>query len=75
MRYPSATRDELTAPAEKFRVLGVNVEDNCGEIYVVGDFESMSTAEQIAVQTAGIGSPVYIYNDRAELIVRYGSWH
>ena len=75
MRYPKATRTALTAPTGKFRVLGVVVEEDSADVYTVGDFSSVATAEQAAMQRAGIGSPVYVYDDKAKLIVRYGSWH
>ena len=75
IRYPKATRADLTAPTSQFRVLGVILERNCAEIYVIGDFPCISAAERAAMQRAGVGSPVYVYNDKADLVVRYGSWH
>jgi hypothetical protein len=39
------------------------------------DFDSLTGAQQVAKQNAGTGRPVFIYNDQAKLIVRYGSWH
>jgi hypothetical protein len=56
-------------------VLAVDVETDPTTIYAIGDFGSFVAAEEAAAQNAGIGKPVYIYNDSAELIVRYGSWH
>ena len=75
MRYPKATRKDLTAPASKFRVLGVIVQEESAEIFVIGDFPTVNAAEEAAARRASIGSPVYVYNDRAELLVRLGSWH
>ncbi len=75
MRYPKATKEELTAPTAKFRVLGVDVRAASEAVYVIGDFDSLPAAKEAAKQKAGIGSPAFIYNDQAELIVRYGSWH
>ncbi len=75
MRYPKATRKDLTAPASQFRVLGVFVDGDSAEIFIIGDFPSMSAAEEIAARRASVGNPVYVYNDRAELMVRLGSWH
>ena len=40
-----------------------------------GDFNSLDAAKQAAKEKAGTGTPIFIYNDRAELVVRYGSWH
>ena len=75
MRYPKATKADLTAPVAKFRVLGVIVDNDAAEIYMIGDFPSVAAAEDAAVRRASVGSPVYVYNDKAELIVRIGSWH
>jgi hypothetical protein len=75
MRYPKAPRTELTAPTGKFRVVAVVVEEESADVYTIGDFSSVAPAEKAAIQRAGIGSPVYVYDDKAKLIVRYGSWH
>ena len=75
MRYPKATRTDLSAPIGKFRVLAVEVEDESADLYTVGDFGSLAAAEKAAMRRAGIGSPVYVYDDEAKLVVRYGSWH
>ena len=75
MRYPKATRTDLTAPTGKFRVVAVVVDVDSADPYIVGDFGSVAAAEQAAMQRAGIGSPVYVYDEKAKLIVRYGSWH
>ena len=75
MRYPKATRTDLTAPTGKFRVVAVVVDVDSADPYIVGDFGSVAAAEQAAMQRASIGSPVYVYDDKAKLIVRYGSWH
>jgi hypothetical protein len=42
---------------------------------VIADFDSLADAKRAAKQNSDMGSPVFIYNDQAELIVRYGSWH
>ena len=75
MRYPKATRTDLTAPTNKFRVLAVVVDVDSADPYIVGDFASIAAAEQAATQRASIGSPVYVYDDKARLIIRYGSRH
>ncbi len=75
MRYPKAARADLTAPSCKFRVLAVDVETDPTAVYVMGDFGSLVAAERAATQSADVGRPVYVYNDKAELIVRFGSWH
>ena len=72
---PEGARRYLTAPTGNFRVLAAVVEADSAYIYIVGDFSSVATAEQAAMQRAGIGSHVYVYDDKAKLIVRYGSWH
>jgi hypothetical protein len=56
-------------------VLGVNVGAGSEAVYLIGDFDSLTGAEQAAKQNAGTGRPVFIYNDQAKLVVRYGSWH
>jgi hypothetical protein len=75
MRYPTPTRTDLTVPTGKFRVVAVVVDADSADPYFVGDFGSVAAAEEVAIQRAGIGSPVYVYDDKAKLIVRYGSWH
>ena len=75
MRYPKATKEELTAPPAQFRVLGVEINASSETVFSVGDFGSLDTAKQAAEQKAGTGVPIFIYNDHGELIVRYGSWH
>lgn len=75
MRNPKAKKEQLTAPIAKFRVLGVDVRTDSESAYLIGDFDSLADAKQAAKQRAGTGSPVFIYNDQALLIVRYGSWH
>ncbi len=75
MQHPKATRSELTAPTGKFRVVAVVVDTDSADPYILGDFGSLAAAEQAAMQRAGTGSPVYVYDDKAKLIMRYGSWH
>jgi hypothetical protein len=75
MRYPKATKEQLTAPTGRFRVLGVDVRTGSDAVYMVGDFDSVSAANTAAKERAGPDSPTFVYNDRAELIMRYGSWH
>ncbi len=74
MRYPEASKEQLKAPQSQFRVIGVGVADAMGT-YHVGDFETLSAAQAVAAQRAGVGSPVYVYDDAGELLVRFGSWH
>lgn len=74
MRYPTASKEQLTAPQSRFRVIGVGVADALGT-YQLGDFDTLEAAQLAATQRAGVGSPVYIYNDAGELLVRWGSWH
>jgi hypothetical protein len=75
MRYLKASREELRAPKGKFRVIGVDVNEGATGNYRLGDFETLELAEKVAKEKATIGNPIYIYNDRGQLIVRYGSWH
>jgi hypothetical protein len=75
MRYPKATKEELTAPPAQFRVLGVEIHATSESVFSIGDFEALDAAKQAAKQKAGTGVPIFIYDDRGELIVRYGSWH
>ena len=37
MRYPKATRTDLTAPTGKLRVLAIAVEAESADLYTVGD--------------------------------------
>ena len=75
MRYLKASREELQAPKGKFRVIGVDVNEGATGNYHLGDFETLELADELATGKATIGNPIYIYNDRGQLIVRYGSWH
>jgi hypothetical protein len=75
MRYPKATKEELTAPPGRFRVLGVEINATAESICSIGDFDSLDAAKKAAEQKAATGFPIFIYNDHGELIVRYGSWH
>ena len=74
MRYPTAGKDDLTAPKSQLRVVCVDVQNELG-LYHVGDFDTLDAAHRAAMQRAGVGSPVYIYNDIGDIIVRLGSWH
>ncbi len=74
MRYPSESKDDLRAPKSLFRVVAVDVEESSGP-YVVGDFETLHAASQVATVRARVGNPVYIYDDRGEVLERLGSWH
>jgi hypothetical protein len=74
MRYPSASADELTAPRSQLRVVSVDVQDGLG-LYHIGDFDTLEAAHRAAMERAHVGSPVYIYDDIGDLIVRLGSWH
>ena len=75
MRYPNATKEELTAPPAQYRVLGVEINATSESVFSIGDFASLDAAKKAAEQKAGTGVPIFIYNDHGELIVRYGSWH
>ena len=75
MRYPKATKEELTAPPALFRVIGVEIHATSESVFAIGDFDSLDTAKKAAEQKASTGVPIFIYNDRGELIERYGSWH
>ncbi len=75
MRYPEASSEELQAPKGKFRVVGVDLKAGANANYRLGDFETLSLAEQAAKEKACVGNPVFVYDDKSELVVRYGSWH
>ena len=74
MRYPTANKDELTAPKSQLRVVCIDVQDDLG-LYHVGDFDTLEAAHRVAMERARVGSPVYIYDDIGDLVVRLGSWH
>ena len=75
MRYPSDNNNQdLRAPKSLFRVVAVDITESSGP-YVVGDFDNLHAATQVATGRAGIGNPVYIYDDRGEVLERMGSWH
>ncbi len=74
MRYPPANKGDLIAPKSQLRVVGVDVQDELG-LYYIGDFDSLDEAHRAAMSRARVGSPVYIYNDIGDIVVRLGSWH
>jgi hypothetical protein len=47
MRYPKATKAELTAPSAKFRVLRVDIRGNSETVYVIADFDSLADAAEL----------------------------
>jgi phosphoribosylpyrophosphate synthetase len=75
MRYPTASKQELMAAAGKFRVIGVDLHNGESGNYLLGEFDTLDAAKDCAKLKAGVASPVFIYNDAGELVVRYGSWH
>ena len=74
MRYPDASKDELTAPKSLLRVVSVDVREGLGLCHI-GDFSTLDEAHRAAMDRARVGNPVYIYDDIGDLIVRLGSWH
>ncbi len=74
MRRPRANEGELIAPKSQLRVVCVDVQDDLG-LYHIGDFADFDEAHRVAMDRARIGSPVFIYNDIGDIVVRLGSWH
>lgn len=75
MRYPKASPKELQAPKGKFRVIAVDPQVAADANYHLGDFDCLTAADKVAKEKAGVGNPVYIFDDDSEMVVRYGSWH
>ena len=46
MRYPNATKEELTAPPAQYRVLGVETHSNAESVFSIGDFNSLDAAKR-----------------------------
>jgi len=67
----SAEEIQLRAPAGKFRVIGFALRDD--QKYMIGDFDNIEAAEECAKKHGMVGNPAHVYNDRADLVVRYGS--
>ena len=61
----------LRAPAGKFRVIGFALRE--GQNYMIGDYDTREAAEESAKKHGMVGNPAHVYNDRADLVVRYGS--
>lgn len=53
MRYPNIPKEQLTAPARKFRVFGVETASTADEVFSIGDFDSLDSAKRAAKQKAG----------------------
>jgi hypothetical protein len=66
-----AEEPQLRAPAGMFRVIGFALRD--GQKYMIGDFNTKEDAGECAKKHGMVGNPVDVYNDRADLVVRYGS--
>ena len=66
-----AEEPQLRAPGGKFRVIGFALRD--GQRYMIGDFDAREAAEECAKKHGMVCNPVHVYNDRADLVVRYGS--
>jgi hypothetical protein len=64
MRYPKASRTDLTALTGEFRVVAVVVHADSADPYILGDFGSLAAAEEAAMQRAGTGSPVSVYDHK-----------
>ena len=75
MRYPRASERERTAPAGKFRLIALDLTDNSDAEYCLGDFDSLESAKQVAEEKSSVGQPIFVYDDKGELVVRHGSWH
>ena len=75
MRYPEASAEELQAPKGQYRVIGVDLKVSATANYHLGDFATLSMAEQVAREKGCVGTPVYVFDDKSDLVVRYGSWH
>ena len=68
-----STQDiQSNAPAGKFRVIGFALRDD--HTYFIGDFEDLQAAKESAKEHGHAGNPAHVYDDRGELVVRYGSW-
>ena len=70
-RHFKEDKQKLKASPGQFRVIGYDLRD--GQRFMVGDFDCLETAEQRAKERGGVGTPTHVYNDRGELVVRYGS--
>ncbi len=75
MRYPRASQQERTAPPGKFRLVALDLRENLDNEYCLGDFDTLDSATRIAKEKSGVGHPVFVYDDKGELTIRYGSWH
>ncbi len=75
MRYPRISREEQTAPPGKFRLIALDLKEGSRDGYVLGDFDALESAKQVAKDKSGVGHPVYVYDDKGELVLRFGSWH
>ncbi len=65
----------MQAPKGKFRVIGVDLNEGAAANYHLGDFETFSSADQLATERASVGIPIYVFDDAGRLLVRHGSWH
>ncbi len=73
MRYPLASSEQLRAPKSQFHVVGVDVQES--QEFEVGNFQTLEAAHSAASEKAGVGNPVYVYDDAGRLRIRLGSWH
>ncbi len=75
MRYPGASQQQVKAPEGKFRLIALDLDEGSRDGYNLGDFDALEAAKQVAEEKSGVGHPVYVYNDKGELVMRFGSWH
>ena len=63
-----ASRGQLIAPPRRFRVVGVDTFEAPDADYLVGDVPDFELAKQMANSRSGAMNPVYVYDDRGNLV-------
>ena len=63
-----ASEGKLKAPPGKFRVVGVDTFEGPDADYLMEDLDSMAAAQRLADENAAPHNPVYVYDERGELV-------
>jgi hypothetical protein len=75
---PEATRSagehELKAPPHRYRVIAVEPAEDATADYLLGDFESLRAATDVAKQRGGTMRPAFVYDDAGKMLAKFGSY-
>lgn len=74
MSFSDGNRENLRAPAGKFRVIGVDTFEGPREDYLIGDYDNETLAIEVARGHAGEMNPVYVYDPSGKCVWKGGTF-